>query len=224
MKTQNGQASLRRLRELLQGGSYPEGSRLPPERELSVRLGMSRAKLRKGLAVLEAENRVWRHVGQGTFVGPRPPRPQEDRLTLAETTHPGEIMEARMILEPKMAAIAALRATPGNLEQVRQALDNAETATDPASFEMWDGALHQSIASSTGNSLIISFFEAISSLREDKLWGRLKEASFSRSRHRSYCRQHRELADAIIDRDAAAAERLMRVHLEAVQKNLLGNV
>ncbi|MEW6670796.1 MAG: FCD domain-containing protein [Thermodesulfobacteriota bacterium] len=224
MKTKNNQQSIQRLRELLQSGRYPKESRLPPERELSVKLGISRAALRKALSVLEAENLIWRHVGQGTFVGPRSKGKHAGRFMAAEITNPAEIMEVRLVFEPKMAAIAALRATPGNLEQMTNALLKSEAATDPVSFEVWDGALHQAIASSTGNSLLISFFEAISSLREDKLWGRLKEASFSRSRHQSYCRQHRELVQAIIDRDAAAAERQMRSHLEAVQKNLLGNL
>ena len=50
----------------------------------------------------------------------------------------------------------------------------------------------------------------------------LKEASFSR--YQSYCQQHRKMVDAIIDSDAVIAERMMRTHLEAVQKNLLGNL
>lgn len=223
MKTKKNQHLVQRLRELLQSGRYPQEGRLPPERDLSVELGISRAALRKALSVLEAENLIWRHVGRGTFVGPRTMGKPEARFMVAEITNPAEIMEVRMVFEPKMAAIAALRATPGNLEQMTNALVKSEAATDPLSFEVWDGALHQAIASSTGNSLLISFFEAINSLREDKLWGRLKEASFNRSRHQSYCRQHRKLVDAIIDRDAVTAEGIMRTHLEAVQKNLLGN-
>lgn len=224
MKTKKNQHLVQRLRELLQSGRYPQEGRLPPERGLSVELGISRAALRKALSVLEAENLIWRHVGRGTFVGPRTIGKQEARFMAAEITNPAEIMEVRMVFEPKMAAIAALRATPGNLEKMTNALVKSEAATDPLSFELWDGALHQAIAASTGNSLLISFFKAINSLREDKLWGRLKEASFSRSRHQSYCRQHRKLVDAINDRDAVTAERMMRTHLEAVQKNLLGNL
>lgn len=223
-KIKNKPLSLPRLRELLQSGRYPNESRLPPERELALELGVSRAALRKALSVLEAENLIWRHVGRGTFVGSRTMGKQEARFMVAEITNPAEIMEVRMVFEPKMAAIAALRATPGNLEKMTHALVKSEAATDPLSFEVWDGALHLAIAASTGNSLLISFFEAINSLREDKLWGRLKEASFNRSRHRSYCRHHRELVAAIIDRDAVTAERVMRTHLEAVQKNLLGNL
>lgn len=224
MKTKNNQQVVQRLRELLQSGRYPKESRLPPERELSLELGVSRSALRKALYVLEAESLIWRHVGRGTFVGPKTMTRHAARIMIAETTNPAEIMEVRMVFEPKMAAIAALRATTGDIERMNNALMKAEATTEPVNFEVWDGALHQAIAASTGNSLLISFFEAINSLREDKLWGRLKEASFDRDRHQAYCRQHRRLVAAIVDRDAAAAEQLMRTHLEAVQKNLLGNL
>ncbi|MDF1591043.1 MAG: FadR/GntR family transcriptional regulator [Desulfobacterales bacterium] len=224
MKSRNNEQSVQRLRELLQSGRYPQEGRLPPERELSVELGISRAALRKALSVLEAENLIWRHVGRGTFVGSRTTGKHEARFMVAEITNPAEIMEVRMVFEPKTAAIAALRATPGNLEKITNALIKSEAATDPLSFEVWDGALHRAIAASTGNSLLVSLFEAINSLREDKLWGRLKEASFNRERHQFYCRQHRKMVAAIADRDAAEAERMMRMHLEAVQKNLLGNL
>lgn len=223
MKTRNNQLSTQRLRELLQSGRYSPGSRLPPERELSVELGISRAALRKALSILEAERLIWRHVGRGTFAGPRPSEKHEARFTVAEITNPAEIMEVRMIFEPKIAAIAALRATPGDIRQMTHALVKSEEATQAQAFEMWDSALHGAIASSTGNSLLISLFESINRLREDNLWGRLKEASFSRSRHQFYCRQHRKLVDVIADRDAVAAERMMHTHLEAVQKNLLKN-
>jgi len=224
IKIKNNQLSVQRLRQLLQSGSFPKESRLPPERELSVELGLSRAALRKALSVLEAENLIWRHVGRGTFVGPRTRGKHAAGVMVAESTNPAEIMEVRIVLEPKIAAIAALRATPGNREEMTNALAKSEAATDPASFEVWDGALHHAIAESTGNSLLISLFEAINGLREDTLWGRLKEASFSRSRHQYYCQQHRNLVDAIMDRDAVVAERMMRAHLETVQKNLLGNL
>jgi len=220
----NDHKPIQKLRERIQDGYYAEQSRLPPERKLAVEFGVSRTVLRKALAILEAENLIWRHVGRGTFVGPRDKGRHETRFKIAEITNPAEIMEVRMVLEPKIAAIAALRATPGDIEQINNMLIKSEAAADPLAFEMWDGALHRAIATSTGNSLLLSFFEAVNGLREDKLWGRLKEASFSRSRHQSYCQEHRQLVEAIVDRNAAAAERLMRMHLEAVQKNLLGNL
>jgi len=224
VKSRKNEQVIQRLRTLLQSGRYPKESRLPPERQLCFELNVSRAALRKALSILEAENLIWRHVGRGTFVGPRIVNRHAVQIAVSESTNPAEVLEMRMIFEPKIAAIAALRATSGDVERMTNALNKSQSAIAAAAFEIWDGALHQAIAQSTGNSLLISFFEAINSLREDKLWGRLKEASFNRDRHQLYCRQHRRLVEAIIDRDAAAAEQLMRLHLESVQKNLMGNL
>ena len=143
---------------------------------------------------------------------------------IAEFTNPAEIMEVRLVIEPKIAAIAALRATPDDIDRMENALAKSTAALDSVTFEKWDGALHEAIAASTGNALLISFFKAVNSLREDKLWGSLKEASLNRSRQELYGRQHRNLVEAIHDRNAAKAEKVMRIHLEEVQKNLLGTI
>lgn len=224
MKPNNNQNSVQQLRESLKSGRYPDQSRLPPERVLAVELGISRVALRRALTVLEAENLIWRHVGRGTFAGPRPRATHDAWFTIADITNPAEIMEVRLVFEPKIAAMAALRATPGDIEQMQKALLKAEAAPDTTSFELWDGALHQAIAKSTGNSLLISFFNTINNLREDKIWGRLKEASFTQDRKITYCKQHQKLVAAIVDRNSIKADRTMRVHLEMVQKNLLGSI
>jgi len=223
MKSENGLDPIQQLRKLLQSGRYPDQSRLPPERMLSERFGISRAVLRKALSVLEAENLIWRHVGRGTFVGAKPKAEQKDPFMIADFTNPAEIMEVRLVIEPKNAAIAALKATPDDIDRMKNALAKSATAADAVSFEKWDGALHEAIATSTGNSLLISFFKTLNSLRENKIWGSLKEASLNRQVKQSYCDQHRKLVLAITDRNALEAEQAMRSHLEDVQKNLLGS-
>lgn len=224
MKMTNKQGPVQKLRDLLKSGKYPDQSRLPPERILSVQLGISRTVLRKALSVLESENLIWRHVGRGTFVGAQPKADKSAHFMIADFTNPSEIMEVRLVFEPKIAAMAALRATPDDIDQMQNALDKSLVSEDTASFERWDEALHQAMAKSTGNTLLISFFDAINNLRGDKIWGRLKEASLNRERQQMYCSQHRKLLAAINDRDAVKAEQTMREHLEEVQKNLLGYI
>ena len=128
------------------------------------------------------------------------------------------------MFEPKIAAIAALRASPDDIAQMENALEKSLSTLTPADFEIWDGVLHAAIARAAGNTLLNSFFDALNCLREDKIWGRLKEASLNRKRHNLYCRQHRKLVDDINDRNAVAAERTMRTHLEEIQRNLLGSL
>ena len=63
--------ALTQLRAMLAQQEFLPGSRLPAERSLCKTLGVSRSALRKALATLEAEGQIWRHIGQGTFVGSR---------------------------------------------------------------------------------------------------------------------------------------------------------
>lgn len=60
-------------------------------------------------------------------------------------------------------------------------------------------------------------------MRENKIWGSLKEASLNRETKQTYYVQHQNLVSAIKDRKALKAEKAMRSHLEDVQKNLLGS-
>jgi DNA-binding FadR family transcriptional regulator len=67
--------ALDRLRLLLDEAAPGGDHRLPPERDLAEQLGVGRRALRRALEVLEAEGRIWRHQGKGTFAGPRPVTP-----------------------------------------------------------------------------------------------------------------------------------------------------
>ena len=216
---------VQQLTKLLESGQYPLQSRLPPERVLAIKLGITRTALRKALSVLEAENKIWRHVGRGTYVGARPTQVENHYLPdVTNTTHPAEIMEARQVLEPKIAAIAAFRATQNDLEQMEHCLLKAEDAPDFTTFEHWDSTLHTTIAESSHNLLLISLFKTVNNLRQDRIWGRLKEAAMTHKRQKTYIRQHRDLVAAIQNRDATNAEKIMRNHLETVQKNLLSGI
>lgn len=210
----------RRLRAMLDEGAFADGARLPPERDLVTTLGASRGTLRKALAVLEAEGRIWRHVGQGTFAGNA--RPRQPSLTgLTSMTSPAEVMEVRMLLEPGIAGLAAVRATPAELQEIGGCIDKAATVSDITTFEQWDGRFHRLIALSARNAMLMMLFDAVNAAREDKLWGRLKSVSVTPERQVVYLDQHRAILAAIRDRDAAAAEAAMAIHLATVQKHLL---
>ena len=107
--------ALAKLRQLLESGEYQVNSRLPAERELAVQLGLSRGALRGGFEVLEAEGKVWRHVGKGTFVGNRPLDDISIPSLVTSGTSPTEILEARLLIEPLLARLAAVRATEADL-------------------------------------------------------------------------------------------------------------
>lgn len=215
------QEALRRLRKLLEGGRYPVNSRLPPERRLAVELGLSRSALREGLALLEAEGRIWRHVGRGTFVGGRPARRPGELSLVSGLTNPAEVMEVRLLLEPRIAAMAALRATAADLAHMEHCLRKSEAARDAQAYELWDGRLHRAVAEAAHNGLLLALFDAMNAVRGETAWGRLREAVFTPARQRAYCAQHRAFVAAIAERDLPKAEVLMRRHIETVRRNLV---
>lgn len=106
----SSEATESRLRRLLAELAPDAGDRLPAERMLAMRLGCSRETLRKGLATLEREGEIWRHVGQGTFRGARPRHLPVRDMLLVEGATPPDLMRARILLEPQVAAEAARRA------------------------------------------------------------------------------------------------------------------
>ena len=198
----------------LQAARTSTTGRLPAERELAARYGLSRTAVRRWLDDLERAGTVSRHVGRGTFVT-APPAEEGD-------TSPAEIMAARLLLEPQLLGLAVAHATPADIAQMRVCLRESEAAASFEDFEGWDSQLHTAIAESSHNRLLIRLFLVMNESRTHPLWGSAKRRSFTEERRREYERDHRELVDAIDDRDAAAATAVMRRHLTRIRGALLG--
>jgi DNA-binding FadR family transcriptional regulator len=213
--------ALGRLRALLDEGSFDAGQRLPPERVLAAQIGIGRRALRRALEVLEAEGRIWRHQGKGTFLGPRPVHSRTGLEELSSRTSPLEVMDVRLEIEPALARLAALRASNGDTERLLRIADKIASSTDADALELWDGALHRAIAEAAGNNLLLAIFDMVDRVRQDVGWQVLRERARSKDRQSAYVEQHRRVIAAIAQREAHAAEQAMREHLELVRDGLL---
>ncbi|PRH84941.1 GntR family transcriptional regulator [Labrys okinawensis] len=215
------QQATQSLRSLLNGGAYPPGSRLPPERDLMLRLGLSRRALRLGLAQLEAEGRLWRHVGKGTFVGTRPPERELGMSLITASTSPAELMDLCLWTEPTYARVAAMRASRMDIDNLRYLLDKSASARDAATWDIWDVRLHRAIAEATHNALALAVFDSLNAVREEGAWRRLRNDPTTAERFEDLTLHHRQIVDAIARHDPPAAEAAMRRHLRSVQHALL---
>lgn len=213
--------ALRQLRILLDEGRFAADQRLPPERHLAAQIGIGRRALRRALEVLEAEGRIWRHQGKGTFLGPRPVHTETGLEELSNRTNPLEVMDVRLEIEPILARLASLRASNGDVERLLHLAEKTASSTDADGYELWDSALHRAIAEAAGNSLLLAIFDMIDRIRQDTNWQVLRERARSKDRLSAYVEQHRHVIAAISQREAHAAERAMREHLEAVRESLL---
>lgn len=218
MKFSQTQAELMRMIEQKRFGV---DGRLPPERELCAQLGISRTTLRKALDHLEARGLVWRHVGRGTFVGRPADRTTGRLLDISERTSPAELMELRLMLEPEIARLAAIRASPTEIAFMRHCIVKNEASEDTETYELWDGTLHRAIAEAARNKLILAVYDAANELRKLTSWGRLRAFLVTpREKVLYWCAQHRGFVEAIAARDPHLAAHLARAHVEEVFKQM----
>lgn len=216
-----GQSALTQLRAWLAQKAPPPSTKLPPEREMSDILGVSRGELRKALAILERQGELWRHVGKGTFIGARPVAESASVAAIAAQSNPAEVMRARLAIEPELAREAALHATIDDIEEMKLCLRGSRVAATWRQYENWDNRLHRAIAHSTHNALLLAVFDTLNAVRRAVVWGRLRDASPQPPPdHHSFV-EHAAIIAAIEERDLAGAAARMHGHLENVRALLL---
>ena len=168
-------SSITRVREHIRKSALTEGARLPPERVLAEQLGLSRGGLRQALDVLDASGEIWRHVGQGTFVGRCEPQTHDELANqVARRSNPVEVIEARLILEPRLAALAALRGTEEDFSAMARQIEKGEQSKSTIECQRCGDEFHHQVAKASKNGLLQTLFESVFRVRALTSWGRLR--------------------------------------------------
>ncbi|AZQ67007.1 FadR family transcriptional regulator [Silicimonas algicola] len=213
-----------RVRAFITDGGYHPGDRLPAERELVTRLGMTRNTLRKALETLEREGAIWRHVGKGTFVSAiGSGAPVASVIDLARQVSPLHMMRARIALEPAIAREAAINASDAGIARIAEARDKAVAAESWDVYEAWDVSLHRLIAESTGNALLLALFDQLNQVRRAVAWDTVVRASDRPAPSHTSFAEHDRIVQAIRSRNATEAHAAMRAHLGSVSARLFGD-
>lgn len=220
MRLSRSGVALQHIRALLESNADQPEWRLPPERNLVARTGTGRRAVRAALEVLEAEGRLWRRQGKGTFAGQRPDIRPHLVASIADRTGPLEVMEARLEIEPGLARLAAAKVSPEALTAMRLILRRLAASEDNDAVERWDGAFHRLIAETAGNRLLLTIFDIIDRIRSSPSWRRPRALARNTDRLKATQTQHAAILDAIGQHDGAEAERAMRRHLLTLQSYL----
>jgi len=196
------------------------GDRLPPERELSAELGMSRRALRQSLRRLELEGQIWRGRRNGTILGSRPPTAAlgiERRLARAS---PDDILSARIMIEPSIAALAATKGSEADLVSIENCARRTAEAAGDDSWVQWDGAFHLAIAAATRNEVFMALISSFNASRAEGPWRRIRLLAMTADKRRNSVAHHAAICEALRQRSPEDAARAMRRHLAAVQTHI----
>jgi GntR family transcriptional repressor for pyruvate dehydrogenase complex len=203
------------IRGLIERGELRPGDRLPAERHLAARLGVSRPSVRAGLRALSAMGVVQPRHGSGTYIPEGPPVLGSEPLSFLAALHGFtglEMYEARRILEVGAAGLAAERATEAQIAKLAEDV-NALLASieSPQVFLVHDINFHRSVAAASGNPIVASMMEMVSALYYDR---RRQTAERASERDlRDAAEAHRRIYEAIRARDAERARQSMNEHL-----------
>ncbi|OAH11932.1 FadR/GntR family transcriptional regulator [Streptomyces jeddahensis] len=213
--------ALEQILQVVRLGLVPGGGRLPSERALAERLGISRVTLREVLKVLQDEGLVESRRGRygGTFVVERTGIPGEDELRRRiEKTDVEDVLRFREVLEVGAAGLCAARGLTG--EQARPLRDALAGTRDAplADYRRRDTLLHLTLAELCGSPSLAAQYAAVRAQVNDLLdCIPLLVRNLEHSQ-----RQHTALVEAVLDGDADAAREIMREHCAGTAALLRG--
>lgn len=201
-------------------GEMKEGDRLPTESEIGELYGVSRSAVREAVHTLAAKGLIVARQGSGTTVAPRDQWNTLDPAFIAHTVGEGMfkyLLEAREIIEPAIARMAAQRALPEDIERMERHLaEQAEFADDAVRNAIADIAWHDALAHASHNPVLVTMHGSIAQL--GRVW-RTAAADVPGAVGRAL-EWHTRVLDCVKEGDAEAAQAAMRLHLHQVGSEL----
>ena len=201
-------------------GELKPGDQLPAERELAQRFGVSRTAVREAVKALREKGLVEAYSGRGTFITNGTSQAIRQSLDLmvkiGQPDGSAHLAEVRTILEPEIAALAAVRAKPKHVAAMREAIAVMDRVRqDPQGFILADMDFHLALAEAASNPLILSLLDSIVGLLHEQ---RLRIFNVEGGPERGQF-HHRRILEAIEARDAVKAREAMRAHLQQVRQD-----
>jgi len=204
-----------KIEQLIKDENIQPGERLPSERDLAIKLGVSRTSLREALIALELGGIIEVRGGSGVYVSEQaPPQPE------VRPAGPGpfEVLAARRMIEVEVAAMAAKNATDGAIDAILVAVEQMEQHhEDLGNNESADRNFHLAIARASGNSAMVGVIDYLWNQR-GTLWHKLTEHFQTEELRQQTLIDHRNILAAIAAHDVPGARLAMRAHLDRVTR------
>ncbi len=220
-KTRLFEGVAQQIQRLIVDGALKPGDRLPPERELAERFAVSRGSVRDAIRTLELVGLVVPRQGEGTVVADVSPEAVVmpiASILLRKRELIGELLDVRKMIEPALAARAAVRASAEEIARLEDILrrQREKTLRGESAVEE-DSEFHYVLALAAKNSVVRRMLDVLMRLLRETRARSLQ----TRGRPRRSLAGHQRILDAIKRRDPDAAERAVRRHVEEIESIVL---
>ncbi|WP_314589357.1 FadR/GntR family transcriptional regulator [Paenibacillus terrigena] len=215
------------LKQKMEGGLLLPGDRLPSVVDLALQYQVGRSTIREALSSLKAMGLLDVRQGSGTFVREQPiehPHPAqlhpESWISRAKSIR--HLLEVRRVLETGCVSLAATHRTEQDLALLSNILEEMASKLDDEVFgEQADVQFHEAIAQATHNPMLADLMSSLSQqIHETMKDTRTLWFYAERSTAERLLREHRDIYEAIVDRDGRRAQQLMEQHIAKVERVL----
>ncbi|MCW5977918.1 MAG: FadR family transcriptional regulator [Bryobacteraceae bacterium] len=204
------------LLDSIKNGDLKPESKLPTEKELTARLGVSRTCVREAMKSLESLGMISIRPRVGAVLLKSQPRTLLNAELLAGNgQHADHLLELRQVVELGVASLAAERADDKDIAKMERALDNymQEAERGEVSFET-DMSFHRALVAAAKNPLLVEVYEMMSPYLAEGL----REVADLPDEHESTIREHKKILKAVQQHNAHKAQSAMKAHLGTVER------
>ncbi|MEA4965247.1 MAG: FadR/GntR family transcriptional regulator [Oscillospiraceae bacterium] len=201
-----------RIMEGVRGGEWEAGARLPTEAQLAERFDVSRSTIREAVKSLQIAGILRSRTGSGTYVADRARMMIETRELAAIMGNPeylNDLVEARYILEPQLAAMAAVAASPEEKQRLLSIVNRMREKNDRFGLMTLGYQFHKELAEMSHNRVLVGVYQSADS----QMRGMRVLESLTLEIYRQGIEDHQRIADAVLRGDAGEAKKQMRRHL-----------
>jgi GntR family transcriptional regulator, transcriptional repressor for pyruvate dehydrogenase complex len=208
------------LRNYIAQGDFKAGARLPPERDLTQLLGVSRPSLREALIALEIEGDIEIKMGSGVYVRAKPRGGKNTSVTLGES--PSELMQARALIEGESVVLACLHGKKSDYRYLQECIDAMRVSIDNGQPPLEDDRkFHQRLAKMSGNSALVRIITALFDERHKPMSAHLSKHSENSLTWEAAVIEHEAILRAVVNKDVLGAQTSMRQHLSCSENRWL---
>lgn len=212
------QGVAQRILDGIKSGEFPSGTRLPGERELAEKLGVSRVTIREAEIALEAQGYITIRTGSGVYVRADAAK----RVQRLPNVSAFELTTARSVIEAEAAALAAVNITERELEALRLIVEAMDVQRSDAELaEELDRQFHLTIAGATDNPAITHLVNELWRMRSELPQVSEVYASVCTSHAASRAEEHRAIFDALQARDPSRSRTAMREHFHRLFETMM---
>jgi DNA-binding FadR family transcriptional regulator len=204
------------ITNLIKEGVFPVGTRLPGERELAERFGVSRVTIREAEIALQAIGRIEIKTGSGVYVSEKQPSGDSQLPDVSAF----ELTEARSLFEAEAAALAAQNISDDDIAKLGRFIKEMGSKDENVSTQA-DQQFHITIAEASGNAAIVHTIKTLWRMREELPDVKAAYESVCELDSSTRTNEHQEIYDALATRNPLAARQAMRSHFRRLIEAML---